>query len=152
MLSFWLRGQAVEQRNIAEKNFLDFRKSTLFRELSHEIGAIPNSNRVAEITDEFQDLDLNPLMALHLDAANGFGEVSIQELFPVSNGVSLLKVSEDGNSMLITYDYQAPNGSPEREGVLGDTAGLLVRLPDGCLLYTSPSPRDKRQSRMPSSA
>ena len=25
-------------------------------------------------------------------------------------------------------------------------------LPDGCLLYTSPSPRDKRQSRMPSSA
>ena len=32
-----------------------------------------------------------------------------------------------------------------------------VRLPDDttgntCLLYTSPSPRDKRQSRMPSSA
>ena len=25
-------------------------------------------------------------------------------------------------------------------------------LPDDCLLYTSPSPRDKRQSRMPSSA
>ena len=25
-------------------------------------------------------------------------------------------------------------------------------LSDGCLLYTSPSPRDKRQSRMPSSA
>ena len=28
----------------------------------------------------------------------------------------------------------------------------LVVLPTGCLLYTSPSPRDKRQSRMPSSA
>ena len=27
-----------------------------------------------------------------------------------------------------------------------------VRLSEGCLLYTSPSPRDKRQSRMPSSA
>ena len=26
------------------------------------------------------------------------------------------------------------------------------RVPKGCLLYTSPSPRDKRQSRMPSSA
>ena len=25
-------------------------------------------------------------------------------------------------------------------------------LDDACLLYTSPSPRDKRQSRMPSSA
>ena len=27
-----------------------------------------------------------------------------------------------------------------------------VPLPKSCLLYTSPSPRDKRQSRMPSSA
>ena len=29
---------------------------------------------------------------------------------------------------------------------------LLFLLAFGCLLYTSPSPRDKRQSRMPSSA
>ena len=28
----------------------------------------------------------------------------------------------------------------------------LSQSPDTCLLYTSPSPRDKRQSRMPSSA
>ena len=28
----------------------------------------------------------------------------------------------------------------------------LARNPNACLLYTSPSPRDKRQSRMPSSA
>ena len=31
--------------------------------------------------------------------------------------------------------------------VAGQTLGVLA-----CLLYTSPSPRDKRQSRMPSSA
>ena len=30
--------------------------------------------------------------------------------------------------------------------------GSLTEIPDDCLLYTSPSPRDKRQSRMPSSA
>ena len=30
--------------------------------------------------------------------------------------------------------------------------GLVVALALVCLLYTSPSPRDKRQSRMPSSA
>ena len=29
---------------------------------------------------------------------------------------------------------------------------IIVREPKNCLLYTSPSPRDKRQSRMPSSA
>ena len=28
----------------------------------------------------------------------------------------------------------------------------LIALKQSCLLYTSPSPRDKRQSRMPSSA
>ena len=28
----------------------------------------------------------------------------------------------------------------------------IARVFDDCLLYTSPSPRDKRQSRMPSSA
>ena len=30
--------------------------------------------------------------------------------------------------------------------------GTLMERFEGCLLYTSPSPRDKRQSRMPSSA
>ena len=37
----------------------------------------------------------------------------------------------------------------------GENYGQLVFAEgwsDGCLLYTSPSPRDKRQSRMPSSA
>ena len=29
---------------------------------------------------------------------------------------------------------------------------VVQAVPKGCLLYTSPSPRDKRQSRMPSSA
>ena len=30
--------------------------------------------------------------------------------------------------------------------------GIMMTLYSFCLLYTSPSPRDKRQSRMPSSA
>ena len=38
----------------------------------------------------------------------------------------------------------------------GAVRGALIIAPKGvyknCLLYTSPSPRDKRQSRMPSSA
>ena len=29
---------------------------------------------------------------------------------------------------------------------------VLTRLPNTCLLYTSPSPRDRQKSRMPSSA
>ena len=42
---------------------------------------------------------------------------------------------------------------PSRETIEGLECYKSVRdLPEPCLLYTSPSPRDKRQSRMPSSA
>ena len=41
--------------------------------------------------------------------------------------------------------------SPSREFYPG-TEERIVVLTGDCLLYTSPSPRDKRQSRMPSSA
>ena len=58
---------------------------------------------------------------------NEFGEAQVaQELV---RGVT-------GNPIL--YEQAQPLGTP-------------MRL-TGCLLYTSPSPRDKRQSRMPSSA
>ena len=33
-----------------------------------------------------------------------------------------------------------------------DVGNIIATKGSGCLLYTSPSPRDKRQSRMPSSA
>ena len=41
------------------------------------------------------------------------------------------------------------------KGTITDKEGefeINAKLNDTCLLYTSPSPRDKRQSRMPSSA
>ena len=43
----------------------------------------------------------------------------------------------------------------ERRGYLQAGAyvpEVVLEHPEVCLLYTSPSPRDKRQSRMPSSA
>ena len=41
----------------------------------------------------------------------------------------------------------------EKEKTLGGTCLNIGCIPSkACLLYTSPSPRDKRQSRMPSSA
>ena len=39
-----------------------------------------------------------------------------------------------------------------RDANRGQVGGYLVGQVSICLLYTSPSPRDKRQSRMPSSA
>ena len=47
-------------------------------------------------------------------------------------------------------DIDANIDAPSIGGGLGFGGG--IKKPDICLLYTSPSPRDKRQSRMPSSA
>ena len=50
----------------------------------------------------------------------------------------------------IQVDYQT---EPLEKGDLMITIDATgVTEPDDCLLYTSPSPRDKRQPRMPSSA
>ena len=38
------------------------------------------------------------------------------------------------------------------KSILIDALSLVLGERGSCLLYTSPSPRDKRQSRMPSSA
>ena len=46
----------------------------------------------------------------------------------------------------------APNLVSTKEAVIGILLVSLGAGAAGCLLYTSPSPRDKRQSRMPSSA
>ena len=40
----------------------------------------------------------------------------------------------------------------ENQNVANTDNNLQIDLSQACLLYTSPSPRDKRQSRMPSSA
>ena len=37
-------------------------------------------------------------------------------------------------------------------GTLTSTKGTFVKQLEACLLYTSPSPRDRTRSRMPSSA
>ena len=52
----------------------------------------------------------------------------------------------EGQNIAIEYRYA--EGRPDREPGL---AAELVRL-KVCLLYTSPSPRDRQKSRMPSSA
>ena len=48
-----------------------------------------------------------------------------------------------------TYMYDFPPGQGNNKGASSKNKPVDVKA---CLLYTSPSPRDKRQSRMPSSA
>ena len=75
---------------------------------------------------------------------------------------TIAAISADG--LIVTFDqalqFDHP-GARSHTGTLDFTPHVINKSrnvvfrsenPDGCLLYTSPSPRDKRQSRMPSSA
>ena len=68
-------------------------------------------------------------------------------------------VEKDGTAGVVESTKAASDVYTPVSGEVVDTNQAIVddpaqinEDPEGCLLYTSPSPRDKRQSRMPSSA
>ena len=78
---------------------------------------------------------------------------------PIANGV----IAAGGACDLVLYDSEKNAAdTTEFAALTASYDALIVRINPGqlsqgtsegtCLLYTSPSPRDKRQSRMPSSA
>ena len=83
---------------------------------------------------------------------------------PGRAGVSVVRISgpKAGEALRLLTDRQPPQARKAVLRTLFDKDGGPIDRPlvlwfEGpksftCLLYTSPSPRDKRQSRMPSSA
>ena len=72
----------------------------------------------------------------------------------LSNGGEEVVLRDPDNNVILRFDYNNAGGWPERAD--GGGSSLVVRDTEGnyddCLLYTSPSPRDVEESRMPSSA
>ena len=88
-------------------------------------------------------LDAKQIAELLKLRALGFNQEEIAQALETSQQViayQLKKLKEQAKT----------NGIDEvfNSALMGGLAGAVA----GCLLYTSPSPRDKRQSRMPSSA
>ena len=76
-----------------------------------------------------------------LDLGCGYGPI----------GLALARQCHKGQVHMIDKDFVAvelANDNAKRNGITNAKAYLS----DACLLYTSPSPRDQRGSRMPSSA
>ena len=96
-------------------------------------------------TDKFFTLHMN----------NKCKNVSIDRLKPAHEETPLLP-STDSSSATASSSSRVP--LPSQRDVFrefcttNERENSRNRRPRGCLLYTSPSPRDKRQSRMPSSA
>ena len=66
---------------------------------------------------------------------------------------ALLEVADERGIPLLTVDANLKRRALENGiAILEVVKGKNIRLVNGCLLYTSPSPRDRSISRMPSSA
>ena len=74
-----------------------------------------------------------------------------------------IEVSVGLHKLEVTHSYYAPYSEQINVGYgdrivrdlnleLGEGTLQLLSNPKGCLLYTSPSPRDRQKARMPSSA
>ena len=61
-------------------------------------------------------------------------------------------VAEPGSVAEHREDGPGPEGGAQGQIELGTERAFVEAGLHNCVLYTSPSPRDKRQSRMPSSA
>ena len=94
-----------------------------------------------------------------LSSANGEIYLRAQNELVVNNNAAaaLAGINELRAQPLNCYEEGAVLGLSAQiklaqQDYLGAAVDLRTSLNKGCLLYTSPSPRDKRQSRMPSSA
>ena len=73
----------------------------------------------------------------------------------IMKGMEVMKETMKGmeeNLQLAKEEIRVANSRIEMLELLAKGIPALVTGMGSCLLYTSPSPRDKRQSRMPSSA
>ena len=113
------------------------------------------SKPVEAVTDETRAL-MDDMLETMYDAP-GIGLAAVQIGVPVN--VIVMDLAKEGEDKQPRYFVNpeiledVEETKPYQEGCLSvpDIYDDIDR-PERCLLYTSPSPRDKRQSRMPSSA
>ena len=80
-------------------------------------------------------------------------QITGMDFIETNNGDIRIKTSDSSGNLTFTSGGSTERARIDSDGklLLGHTSSQLVYA-NACLLYTSPSPRDKRQSRMPSSA
>ena len=149
----WEAVRSGEQKRIALKVLTSrFRKDKKeIAQLKHEakIGKLLRHENVIEIYDYYDETGI-PLISMELFHAVNV-KISIrerrEELLPILTPLirqCVLGLKEMHDKGWVHCDVKPDN-------FLADDKGL-VKLIDFCLLYTSPSPRDRTRSRMPSSA
>ena len=102
------------------------------------------SNFIKESGDDVPVSIMYSLLRSHV----GMKEDGTPSDNPPVKGTSLKKLIKETKQLADAANEPAPDPKVESEG--GDIPD--IELDESCLLYTSPSPRDRTRSRMPSSA
>ena len=110
-------------------------------------------------------MDLGKVLEVCRDAAHGEicepANINSPEQIVISGHTGAIEravnlASHRGAKKAKTLPVSAPFHcslmKPAQDRLAADLSALAFRMPEICLLYTSPSPRDMRRSRMPSSA
>ena len=92
--------------------------------------------QVHNFNSSSSDLSCIPFFSIGRDVTSGnVADIAEEIDIPISMLHSNFKISSEGETILIT-----------------SIDGTIIDSLNTCLLYTSPSPRDRTRSRMPSSA
>ena len=81
-----------------------------------------------------------------------FGGILLVLFLMIFRPVQIPSDEKDLNSISGTVEYIFEGGTKDATFRLTEYQGKMFYINRGCLLYTSPSPRDRTRSRMPSSA
>ena len=99
-------------------------------------------------------------MSVHFNEKRRITTKTLQEMKASNHKISMLtaydytmaKIIDAGGADVILVGDSASNVMSGHETTLPITLDQMIYHASSCLLYTSPSPRDVEESRMPSSA
>ena len=124
------------------------------QELAKAMGYEMNFNSSKEIMDEIAELTPT-FTGVSFERLDQLGSIQWPCNDNAPEGTPIMHVGEfvRGEGQFMITDFVPTTEKSNRKFPLLLTTGRnLVQYNVGCLLYTSPSPRDQRGSRMPSSA
>ena len=84
------------------------------------------------------------------DVGTNFPEVELSHIYVDNAAMQIIRDPKQFDTMVTTNMFG--DIISDAAAMVTGSLGMLPSASIGCLLYTSPSPRDQRGSRMPSSA
>jgi hypothetical protein len=123
------RDAAQRQRELAEQRARNLEVAEAFRLLGQTSPLSPMAReRFSDVAGRLRRLGLDPIMALHYSLAADIQQIRPISIVAVEGEVSYIRVSRDGDLVVVVYHYQNYGGNPDIEDIPDWTAVALYRL------------------------